>query len=175
MLKPNTVHCSERFNLTLTPGILQYIIVYFNKGITTWAINVQAIYILYQCNQAQSYTKKRACIYFVESVLINWCSPPFFSGISTVIGYRELTAQSDRKKRFSYFASKLVCFSYAYNAVTGSFKINKNMYNTFPILKKMPINICSNLFDVSISNVFVMYSFWVSILNYLYNTFELNE
>lgn len=36
----------------------------------------------------------------------------------------------------------------------------------------MPINICSNLFDVSIPNVFVMYS---SILNYLYNTFELNE
>lgn len=35
MLKPNTVHCSERFNLTLTPGIEQYIIVYFNKGITT--------------------------------------------------------------------------------------------------------------------------------------------
>lgn len=56
MLKPNTVHCSERFNLTLTPGILQYIIVYFNKGITTWAINVQAIYILYPCNQAQSHT-----------------------------------------------------------------------------------------------------------------------
>lgn len=35
MLKPNTVHCSERFNLALTPGILQYIIIYFNKGITT--------------------------------------------------------------------------------------------------------------------------------------------
>lgn len=45
----------------------------------------------------------------------------------------------------------------------------------FQFKKKMPINICSNLFDVSIPNVFVMYSFWVSILNYLYNTFELNE
>lgn len=39
----------------------------------------------------------------------------------------------------------------------------------------MLINICSNLFDVSILNVFVMYSFWVLILNYLYNIFELNE
>lgn len=72
MLKPNTVHCSERFNLTLTPGILQYIIVYFNKGITTWAINVYAIYILYPCNQAQSHTstciRKNELAYILSSL-----------------------------------------------------------------------------------------------------------
>lgn len=77
-----------------------------------------------------------------------------------------------KKKWLSNYASKWVVFSYAYNAVTGSFKININMYNTFPILKtkcqSIFVAICSTLvYQMYLWCIAFEFRFWTTCITHL--------